>query len=977
MATSLFMHTLLLGSLLVGTDAKLGRNNNKLKHPPKHAFVFLGPTGDNALRDNGVWQGLFESFAGGVYDSSDVGIVATMNTPHTDEELYTDVMATLNPLYEQLQSTPGWECKQSSGDCDPESFYKLVQTNIWEGRDADAQAKDMIPTLAIFDIISVYMSIPPYAFGGWAEAAATNWGAERVNVAAEKPFGTSTEDAANLYAGINAVLPQDHLQLVDHWLSFFMVRHLPYFRPIIESILDVEWSSKAFSKIVITEHETRGLEGRGGFFDGIGQVRDMMQSHLLQVLGLLLIDPDAPDRSDAKHTIFENLSVNTCTHGQYDGWLLEDGLSYHPDFADATYSTMTLDVNLEDWKDTEVVITTGKLMGTILYTVEMYEAGGPGVLTYNIGAESVGLANIEVSSWRDLKSSKFTAPLPGFTDDKFFQTKPDVSSKGDGYILTYDVDNMYFPKPYAMMISDLLRADYSTAFVTYPECHQSWVVVTASSDSLCLDPLPDKVAVYNPPDSCGNTPPEVCYTGYSVEYLYNVTFACSAEHNVEYADIDFYQARCPPTVQLTETGGACYDFRVDECTCDSLSCTQDLCENGMGLIWSTDCPNDCDPDKCDPLSPSKDDPSCTGPPELIDRFSKKMYRRKLIHREITLDDELGGTFCHLTFELCKGESSITQEVDAGNSDYYRIAASEELRDYKGTKEYRYSGMHSPTKARSYSPVNPLNAQNLQFIIKKDLGTYEDPSLGCTPGVDCEFGMSALACEAPVGSDFLISAEPDIGPYAGPTSHEAMYSTIDTSPGAGPYTINVIGQGVALTELNIVGMSELLNPFASDGSFSTVESYNYLWANSYWSSAEWVWEKAAPVDLARQFTRGMGKYGIRFNLMHAISREERPEAEYPRITSEVIGEAFNLINTTKQDPNIKWLVVGSSGFKRSMYPLILEYGFDMYVLPDAGTKGYPYIGPNSLHMNVPAGGDASKRERSPLFKYYENMEKKPR
>jgi len=338
---------------------------------------------------------------------------------------------------------------------------------------------------------------------------------------------------------------------------------------------------------------------------------------------------------------------------------------------------------------------------------------------------------------------------------------------------------------------------------------------------------------------------------------------------------------------------------------------------------------------------------------------------------------LGGTFCHLTFELCKGESSITQEVDAGNSDYYRIAASEELRDYKGTKEYRYSGMHSPTKARSYSPVNPLNAQNLQFIIKKDLGTYEDPSLGCTPGVDCEFGMSALACEAPVGSDFLISAEPDIGPYAGPTSHEAMYSTIDTSPGAGPYTINVIGQGVALTELNIVGMSELLNPFASDGSFSTVESYNYLWANSYWSSAEWVWEKAAPVDLARQFTRGMGKYGIRFNLMHAISREERPEAEYPRITSEVIGEAFNLINTTKQDPNIKWLVVGSSGFKRSMYPLILEYGFDMYVLPDAGTKGYPYIGPNSLHMNVPAGGDASKRERSPLFKYYENMEKKPR
>jgi glucose-6-phosphate 1-dehydrogenase len=44
----------------------------------------------------------------------------------------------------------------------------------------------------------------------------------------------------------------------------------------------LEWSGKGFSKIVVTEHETRGLEGRGGFFDKVGQVRDMVQSHLLQ-----------------------------------------------------------------------------------------------------------------------------------------------------------------------------------------------------------------------------------------------------------------------------------------------------------------------------------------------------------------------------------------------------------------------------------------------------------------------------------------------------------------------------------------------------------------------------------------------------------------------------------------------------------------------------------------------------------------------
>jgi len=90
----------------------------------------------------------------------------------------------------------------------------------------------------------------------------------------------------------------------------------------------------------------------------------------------------------------------------------------------------------------------------------------------------------------------------------------------------------------------------------------------------------------------------------------------------------------------------------------------------------------------------------------------------------------------------------------------------------------------------------------------------------------------------------------------------MYSTVDPTPGSGPYTINVIGQGVALTELNIVGMSELLEPFAADGSFSTVKEYNYLWTNSYWAGSEWVWNKLDVTDLARQFKLEMGKYGIR-------------------------------------------------------------------------------------------------------------------
>merc|ERR1712021_316736 len=148
-----------------------------------------------------------------------------------------------------------------------------------------------------------------FAFADWADATGRNWGPDRTNVAAEKPFGVSTEDADDLYNGIVEILPEENLKIVDHWLSFFMIKNMPNFRGILESSLGVSWDDKSFSKIVITEHETRGLEGRGGFFDGVGQVRDMHQSHLLQLLGYLLIDPSTTTEGlgAAKLDVFQNV----------------------------------------------------------------------------------------------------------------------------------------------------------------------------------------------------------------------------------------------------------------------------------------------------------------------------------------------------------------------------------------------------------------------------------------------------------------------------------------------------------------------------------------------------------------------------------------------------------------------------------------------------------------------------------------------
>jgi len=280
-------------------------------------------------------------------------------------------------------------------------------------------------------------------------------------------------------------------------------------------------------------------------------------------------------------------------------------------------------------------------------------------------------------------------------------------------------------------------------------------------------------------------------------------------------------------------------------------------------------------------------------------------------------------------------------------------------------------MYECEGARSYSPVNPMNENTAQFIIKKAVSKEEENE--CTAGVDCRFGFSELACMIPVGSDILMSAVTDHS--ADPDSdHRAYKSNVNRSCGAGPYTINVIGQGVAITETHPLGMSNLLEPVMEDGCWSTVKEVNFLWANSYWSNAAWVFEETNSTDLSRSFIKDGLKHGIRFNLMHSISREERPEAQFPRTNLQIIGEAFNLTNTTSQDPNVKWFVVGSWRYKGSIYPQIKQWGFDVEPCTESAAKwGYPMCGQNSLYeLEEPGLESLVGRQRSALFKFYEAM-----
>jgi glucose-6-phosphate 1-dehydrogenase len=518
----------------------------------KKAFVLLGATGDNAYRPAGVWTGLYEAWCHGILAAQQTDWHVQINQGHSEDEIHTKVMSVLTPFHATLKRDSSWKCLLADGDCSPEKFFSLSKMNIWNGEgkyNATGQAANM-SYLADYDEIIPYMSVPPRAYKEWAAAMVVYWGGgKKLHMGFEKPFGggrDSLGDATALHGDIIASgVAEDNFHLTDHWLSFFMNENLPTFRKIVQPLLGIDWSAKDIERIVVTEYEERGFGGRGSFIDGLGQVRDMVQSHLLQVLALTMLEPDAQSLSKAKLAIFQDLTMVGCDARQFDGLLESKWLKYHPTFADSTFCRVQFRSSNDQWKGVELVIQTGKAMDISLYTIEIFQRGGTGVLTYDIGKEEVGIADIRVQNWVLKDSSPFSAPLPSFGGaSSTIRRKPEVDDSGNGYIMRYNDLGLYFPKPYAKIVNALLTGDYGAAFVTWSECQRCWEIVTGSSPSQCLDPPPEKVGVYIPAFLCDKTAPDMCDQHVTVKDLYDTKFACTSQHDEWFKDVDLYKAKC-------------------------------------------------------------------------------------------------------------------------------------------------------------------------------------------------------------------------------------------------------------------------------------------------------------------------------------------------------------------------------------------------------------------------------------------------
>ena len=112
----------------------------------------------------------------------------------------------------------------------------------------------------------------------------------------EKPFGTGLDDARGLNELVATLVPEQQVFRIDHFLGRSDVLNILGVR-FANRLLEPVWSNQHVESIEVVYDESLGLEGRAGYYDRAGALVDMVQSHLLQVMALLMMDPIARSTS--------------------------------------------------------------------------------------------------------------------------------------------------------------------------------------------------------------------------------------------------------------------------------------------------------------------------------------------------------------------------------------------------------------------------------------------------------------------------------------------------------------------------------------------------------------------------------------------------------------------------------------------------------------------------------------------------------
>ena len=315
----------------------------------------------------------------------------------------------------------------------------------------------------------LYMALPPKAYAPViTKLGGRNLNSERTRLLVEKPFGNDVRSAESLIETMNQHFREEQIYRIDHYLAKETAQNLLAFRlhnPIFSSL----WSGDHIEKIHIKASEEIDIEGRADFYEGTGALRDIIQSHLIQLLAVVMMDQPIDSTSESIHegkeVFLRSLTPadpSKARRAQYDGYKKEVD---NDTSLTETYARVELASRAARWEDTRIVLETGKALNEksteVIVQFKHPHLRARNQLRFRIQPnESITL---------DLVVKK-----PGF-ENKMHHTELDFT-----YEKSFDDDQ--YPDAYERVIMDAVKGDQAL-FTSSQELLYAWSIVQPILDA--------------------------------------------------------------------------------------------------------------------------------------------------------------------------------------------------------------------------------------------------------------------------------------------------------------------------------------------------------------------------------------------------------------------------------------------------------------------------------------------------------------
>jgi len=332
-------------------------NGHSVKHhvkPDPYIIVVFGATGDLAKRK--LLPGLHHLFRAGLLpDEFRIVGSAPPDFAVTDAE-FRDRAHQACQQFGNCKPDETWDAfaaRLTFGTASPDDPSPLVSA-VEEAEKAvtaglSGHKKNGSPPIGRL----FHLAVPPVAFGSTVTMlGSSGLATPNSRVIIEKPFGYDLESAKKLDDTVHAVFDESRVFRIDHFLGKESVDNILAFR-FANGLFEPIWNREHIRYVQIDVPETLTVEQRAGFYNATGAYRDMVVTHLFQVLGFIAMEPPtslaAKPLRDEKGKVFDALTpidVRHVVRGQYDGYRSIPGVPADSD----TETMVALRVEVENWR---------------------------------------------------------------------------------------------------------------------------------------------------------------------------------------------------------------------------------------------------------------------------------------------------------------------------------------------------------------------------------------------------------------------------------------------------------------------------------------------------------------------------------------------------------------------------------------------------------------------------------------------------